>query len=257
MQSRLSVIDVLQVYPEVLALEQRNCGLQFVLALALHAHLLALDLRLDLELPVLDDPGDLLRLLAREPVLDLRDLPDRPAQRRLHRAERERFHRHAALDELGLHDVHHALELVLVVRHDHQLALLLLERQLRPGPLEVEPLADLLHRLIEGVLDFLHVHFRGHIKRIRVSHKSSDPRPFAALRVTRVCANSTDPRESRCRPRQTAPRWSYRVASGSHTHTTWPASPSGSRPPASPRCRSGRHPDRTRPPPQLGPNQHW
>src|SRR2546428_11507426 len=111
MQSSLSVIDVLQVYPEVLALEQRNCGLQLVLALALHAHLLALDLRLDFQLPVLDDPRDVLRLLAREPVLDLRDLPDRAAQRRFHRAERERPHRHAALDEPGLQDIHHALEL--------------------------------------------------------------------------------------------------------------------------------------------------
>src|SRR2546422_6061611 len=48
------------------ALEQGNCGLQLVLALALHTHLLALDLRLDFQLPVLDDPRDLLRLLARE-----------------------------------------------------------------------------------------------------------------------------------------------------------------------------------------------
>src|SRR2546422_9023249 len=81
------------------ALEQGNCGLQLVLALALHTHLLALDLRLDFQLPVLDDPRDLLRLLAREAVLDLRDLPDRPAQRWLHWAERERPHRHVARSE--------------------------------------------------------------------------------------------------------------------------------------------------------------
>src|SRR5256712_7591936 len=105
MQSRLSVIDVLQVYPEVLALDQGNCGPQLVLALALHPHLIALDLRLDFQLPVLDDPRDVLRLLAREAVLDLRDLPDRPAQRWLHSAERERAHRHDALDETVLQDI--------------------------------------------------------------------------------------------------------------------------------------------------------
>src|SRR3989449_7986293 len=91
------------------ALEQGNCGLQLVLALALYAHLLALDLRLDFQLPVLDDPRDVLRLLARQPVLDLRDLPHRLAQRWLHWAERERPHRRVALDEPGLHDIHHAL----------------------------------------------------------------------------------------------------------------------------------------------------
>src|SRR5207245_1546891 len=62
----LSVIDVLEINPEVLALEQGNCGLQLVLALALHPHLIALDLRLDFQLAVLDDPRDVLRLLARE-----------------------------------------------------------------------------------------------------------------------------------------------------------------------------------------------
>src|SRR2546430_2602016 len=169
----LPIFHELEINPEVLALEQGNCGLQLVLALALHPHLIALDLSLDFQLPVLDDPRDVLRLLAREPVLDLRDLPDRPAQRRLHWAERERPHRHVALDEPGLQDIHHALELVLVVRHEHQLALLLLERQLRPGSLEVEPLVNLLQRLIEGVLDFLHLHFRDHIERIHVSHATS------------------------------------------------------------------------------------
>src|SRR2546427_12177103 len=106
MQSRLSVIDVLQVYPEVLALEQRNCGLQLVLALALHPHLLALDLGLDFQLPFLDDPRDVLRLLAREPVLALRDLPDRPAQRWLDCAERDRPHRPVAPAEPRLRDIH-------------------------------------------------------------------------------------------------------------------------------------------------------
>src|SRR2546428_8318990 len=80
----LAVIDVLEINPEVLALEQGDHGLQLVLALALHPHLIALDLGLDFHLPVLDHPHDVLRLLAREAVLDLRDLPDRPAQRRLH-----------------------------------------------------------------------------------------------------------------------------------------------------------------------------
>src|SRR5690606_40723615 len=55
---------------QVLALQQRDDGLQVVAALRLHAQLVALDLRLDrLGALVADDLGDLLGVLTRDALL--------------------------------------------------------------------------------------------------------------------------------------------------------------------------------------------
>src|SRR5579885_1808182 len=126
----LPVVGELQVEAEVLRLQERDHGLQLVPALALHPELVALNLGLGLEPAVPDRLGDRLGLLVRDAALDRDDLPHRAAQGLLHLAVGEGLERDVPLDELGLEDLEHRVELVLVVRENDHLPLLLLERQL-------------------------------------------------------------------------------------------------------------------------------
>src|SRR5690349_4210819 len=68
----------------------------------------------------------------------------------------ERLERDAPAHELLLEDVVHVAELGLVLGGEDQL-LLAFEPDLGAAPLEVEALPDLLHRLVERVLDLDHL----------------------------------------------------------------------------------------------------
>src|SRR5699024_8613921 len=101
-----AVVGELQVGIHVGALEQRDDGLEVVAALARHAQLVSLDLRLDaLGALVADDLRHLLRRLAAQPLLD-QGLEAVLLAGRLRLgavlAGVERLQRDAALDELGL-----------------------------------------------------------------------------------------------------------------------------------------------------------
>ena len=105
--------------------------LQVVLVPSRDAHLVGLDRGLDLELAVLDRLDDLLGLLDRDSLLDLDDLADGAARRRLDLLEVERLDGDPALDEPRLEDVDDGLQLVLVVGGQRQLELLLVPLDLR------------------------------------------------------------------------------------------------------------------------------
>jgi len=68
-----------------------------------------------------------------------------------------------ALHELRLQDVHDRLQPVVVV--GQHLDAVLVQRDLGLRPLEVVPLADLLDRLVDRVVDLLHVHDRYDVER--------------------------------------------------------------------------------------------
>ena len=102
-----------------------------------------MDLRLSLKLAVFDRLHDFLRLLGRQAVLNFGDLPHSAAKRRLDASEAEGLDRYIALDQLRLENIHDALQLVLIIRHDDQFPFLFLQRQLGLRAFEVEPLRDL------------------------------------------------------------------------------------------------------------------
>src|SRR5262245_35156559 len=66
-----AVVGELHLDTQVLLPEHLDHRLEVVPVLAEHADLVLLDLRLDLELRVLDEAHDLLRLLHRDPLLDV------------------------------------------------------------------------------------------------------------------------------------------------------------------------------------------
>src|SRR3990172_5860297 len=180
---RSPVVRELERDAEILLLEEGNHRLQLVAALARHAELVALDLGLDLELAVADRLGDVLGLVRGDALGDRPPLADRPGQRVLDLAVIQRLQGHAALDELVLEDVDYALELRVVVRHDHQRLVLFLQGHAALAALEIEPLLQFLDGLIQPVLDILDVDLGHHVERILVGH---DPVSFPSPRAAYV-----------------------------------------------------------------------
>src|SRR5262249_15533274 len=113
-----AVVDELQRHLEVRVLEQRDHGLQIVPLLTADAHLVALDLGLDVFGPlVTDELGDLLRVLAVDALLERAG--DLEALAGLHRVARlEGLHADVAPDELLLEDVDGGLDALLGARRD-------------------------------------------------------------------------------------------------------------------------------------------
>src|SRR5512140_719607 len=156
-------VDELHLHAEVLPLQQLDDRLEVVGALPGHAHLLVLDLGLDLELRLLDDGDDLLPLLRGDPLLDGDHLADAAAGGGLRLPVLERLEGDPALHELRLEDVDDRLQPEVVVGQHLDPVLVL--RDLRLRPLEVVPLADLLDRLVDRVVDLLQVHDRYDVER--------------------------------------------------------------------------------------------
>ena len=77
----LAVVGELQINSKILSPEKRHGRLEIILALAQHAHLLALDLRLYFQLGLLDGLRHLFRLVRRDTALNLRHLAHRSTQR--------------------------------------------------------------------------------------------------------------------------------------------------------------------------------
>src|SRR5262249_28988244 len=114
-----TVIRELERDAEVVRLDQSNCFLQIVLALARHAHLVGLNRGLNLDLGVFDGPDDGLGLLDLDALDDLGPLPNRAAGGQFDLPVVQRLEGDAPLDQLGLHDVLDAAQLSLVIRDQH------------------------------------------------------------------------------------------------------------------------------------------
>src|SRR5688572_31947611 len=138
----------------VLRLDRRHDRLEVVLLLAGDPDLVPLDGRLDLEAQAPDELGDVLGQLGLEAALQGQGLADRRLGGRLDGALLEGLERDPAADELRVQDVADALMSVLDVAYEHD-RLLVLVADLGRRPLEVETAADLLDRLLDGVL---HLH---------------------------------------------------------------------------------------------------
>jgi hypothetical protein len=91
-------------------------------------------------------------------------LPDAAAGGGLDLGALEIFHRDVPLDEPRLQDIPHGFELEVVLGGQRQRARFLIELDRRARAFEVEPLADLLARLVDGVVDLGQLDGRGDVE---------------------------------------------------------------------------------------------
>jgi len=137
-------------------------GLQFVAALAVHAHLVALNLRRHLELALADEAGDLLGHRALDAVLDLDALPRVAERGDVRVALLHAFHADAALGQLADDDFVQRGDLELVVGGEFDFRLF--QNDFPFAPLEVEAVGELLFGLVDGVFDFHRVDLRNNVE---------------------------------------------------------------------------------------------
>src|SRR5260370_9684267 len=191
----LPVVDELQGQVEFLALEQADDLLEVILLLSGDAELVALDLC-----------SDALRALVPD---DLRDLPGvvlgdafleshREAvllARGLGLARVQDLERHRALDELVLEHVQYRVGTLLAVRSDVD-GLVAGPGNRRADAAEIEARADLLRRLVQGVVDFLVVDLGHYVERGFGCHGTQVRRPEPCWHI-----------RSRSRPDRVATCW--------------------------------------------------
>ena len=127
-------------------------GLQFVAALAVHAHFVALDLRRHLELAVADEPGNLLGDGALDALLDLDALPRVAERRDVRVALLHAFQADAALGELADDDLVERADFELVV--GGQFDLRFFQDDFPFAALEIEAVGEFLFGDVDGILDF-------------------------------------------------------------------------------------------------------
>src|SRR5512139_3811555 len=176
--------------PEVLELQreigdglahQRDRLLQHVALGARHAHAVALDAGLHLELAVLDALDDLLRQLGLDAGLHRHAALDLVARHLLHAADVEALHVDAALGQLLRQDVVHLVELEFGVGVDRQHVVGLLDA--RVGALEVEARGDFLVDLVDRVAHFLLVDLGHDVKTGHI---------YSSTSITNDCTGSPE-----------------------------------------------------------------
>ena len=136
-------------------------------------HLLLHDLRLHFKLGVFDDFDKGLRVLFVDADPQRNLLPGSPAGSLFYGAVFQRLEMDSALDEFVLKDVDDALQRKLVERADGHDLFFLVKIDRRLGIFQVIALRDFLLRLIEGIVNFLHVHFGNDVERILLCHRLS------------------------------------------------------------------------------------
>src|SRR6202035_510502 len=161
--ARLAVVGELKGEVELLALQQRDHGLQVVLLLGRDAQLLALDLGPDALRPLVPDD---LRQLPGVVLVDALLEGDRhavllPGELGIGRVQR--LQRYAALDQLVLEHVEDGHGALLAVGADVH-GLLAGPGDGRAHAAEVEPGTYFLGRLVERVVNFLAVEFGHDVK---------------------------------------------------------------------------------------------
>src|SRR6202012_1134191 len=186
-----AVVDKLQSEVEVLALEQGDDRLQVVLLLGRDPQLVPLDLRLDaLGALVPDDLAKLLGVVLGDAFLEADGQPVLLA-RQLGLAGVQHLERDPALDQLVLEHVEDGVGPLLAVGPDLP--------PLLPGPgnrgadvAEIEPLADLLARLVQRVVDLLPVELGHDVERRICRHLTTPGRPGLLKPGTRLDAHVAD-----------------------------------------------------------------
>src|ERR1700761_9108052 len=186
-----AVVDKLQSEVEVLALEQGDDRLQVVLLLGRDPQLVPLDLRLDaLGALVPDDLAKLLGVVLGDAFLEADGQPVLLA-RQLGLAGVQHLERDPALDQLVLEHVEDGVGPLLAVGPDLH--------PLLPGPgnrgadvAEIEPLADLLARLVQRVVDLLPVELGHDVERRICRHLTTPGRPGLLKPGTRLDAPVAD-----------------------------------------------------------------
>src|SRR5579884_2230481 len=163
-RAALAVVDELQRDVQVSLLEHGDDGLQVVLLFAGDAHLVALDLGLDvLGSLVADQLGDLLGVLTGDALFDgAGHLVGLAGGLRF--ARLERLHGDVAADQLLLEDVDRCLD-ALLGRTGQLDGVVALPRDLGVGAAEVEPGGQLLGGLVESVVDLLAINLADHVER--------------------------------------------------------------------------------------------
>ena len=136
--------------------------LQFVAALAVHAHFVAQDLRRHLELTVADEAGDLLGHRALDALLDLDALPRVAKRRDVRVALLHAFHADAALGELADDDLVERADFELVV--GTQFDFIFIQDDFRLAAFEVKTVGQFLFGLVDGVLDLHRVDLRNNVE---------------------------------------------------------------------------------------------
>src|SRR6185437_5884728 len=137
--------------------------LQVVAILPRHAQLVPLDLRLDLDLRVLDRLHHLLGGLGLDPLLDQDELADRLPAGRLDVLGVEAALRHPALGHPLAQDRQRRGRVRLVRRAEHDPLRLALEVGVRAA--EVVALPELLPRRVERVVQLHQIHLGDHVER--------------------------------------------------------------------------------------------
>ncbi len=139
--------------------------MQVITLFAGHAHLIALDGGLDLELRVLDQFHHLARRLYVDAVVDADHLAHHIAAGLLMRPEIESLGLDLAAHDLGYEHVLDGAKLHVVLGEDVDLTLFAVEFDARLGAPEIESGADLLLHLIDRVVHLLHVDPADYVKR--------------------------------------------------------------------------------------------
>ncbi len=156
--------------PKSLPRKQRDGGLQGVAIFAGDAHEIALDGDLDLQLAVLDLLHDVARLLGGDSLLQGDLLLHGGAGGGNDLAVDQALQRHLALDQFGLQNVDHGLELELVTGLEDDLVVLLFQFDGGVRVLQVEALLDFLQRLLHGVVHFRHFDLGNDVKAV-IGHR--------------------------------------------------------------------------------------
>src|SRR5690606_8260016 len=170
-------------------LEEGDDLLEVVLLLGADPQLVTLDLSLDaLRALIPHDLGDLLRVLLVDALLQA-DHHAVLLARQLGLPGVEDLEREAPLDQLRLEDIEYGVYPLLAVGLDLD-ALLSRPADRSAGALEVEPVPDLLDRLVQRVVDLLPVDLADDVE-TRIGHRCACP-PY-------VPSDHIHPGRNRCR----------------------------------------------------------
>src|SRR6266850_322434 len=156
------VIRELHVNAKVLRLQRSDHLLQSVAVFPRNSHHVALNRRLDFHLRVLDEPHDFLRLLLRDALLNLRSLLHGAPGGGFRIPVRQGLQRHSATHQFLLQNVIHVSQFGFVFGGKSEV--LFFQRHCSLAVLEVKPLSNFFHGLVDRVHYLSAIDFRNDVK---------------------------------------------------------------------------------------------